>query len=49
MTRTNALLVEVQRFVPPADVDLPGGPESSDDVQLKEGTLSLRLGIDYPS
>ena len=35
MTRTSALLVEVQRFATPEDVDLSGVLESSTDVQVE--------------
>ena len=37
MTRASALLVEVQRFATPEDIDLPGVLESSTDVQVERG------------
>ena len=40
MTRASALLVEVQRFATPEDVDLSGVLESSTDVQVERGHFS---------
>ena len=37
MTRASALLVEIQRFATPEDVDLSGVLESSTDVQVERG------------